>query len=43
LLRALYPAFTAKNQPCNYSVGYYFGKASPEEIEKLFTKLKTGK
>jgi hypothetical protein len=42
LLRALYPAFTAKNQPYNYRVGYYFGKASPEEIEKLFAKLKTG-
>jgi hypothetical protein len=43
LLRAIYPTFTAKNQPYNYRVGYYFGKASPEEIEKLFTKLKTGK
>ena len=43
LLRAIYPAFTAKNQTYSYRVGYYFGKGLPEEIEKLFARLKAGK
>jgi hypothetical protein len=40
LLRVIYPAFTTKNEAYSYRVGYYFGKESLEEVEKLFAKLK---
>ena len=43
LIRSIYPAFTEKNQTYTYSVGYYLGKESPEEIEKRFTQLKAAK
>ncbi len=41
LLRAIYPAFAEKNKTYTYRVGYYFGKESPEEIEKRFAQLKS--
>jgi hypothetical protein len=43
LLRVIYPAFTTKNETYSYRVAFYFGKELPEEIEKLFAKLKAGK
>ena len=43
LLRAIYPTFTTKNETYSYRVGYYLGKEPPEEVEKLFAKLKAGK
>ena len=39
LIRAVYPAFTEKDQPYTYRVGYYLGK---EEIEKLAATLESG-
>jgi hypothetical protein len=43
LMRVTYPAFTAKNEAYNYRVGYYFGKGSPEEIEKVLATLRAAK
>jgi hypothetical protein len=43
LLRVIYPAFTAKDGSYNYRVGYYFGKGSPEEIEKVLATLRAAK
>jgi hypothetical protein len=39
-IRASYAPFAAKDEPYSYRVGYYLGKQPPEEVEKLFTKLK---
>ena len=43
LVRTIYPPFTEKNKTYTYRVGYYFGKDSPEEIEKRFTQLRAAK
>jgi len=40
LIRVIYPDFAAKNETYKYRAAYYFGKASPEEIDKLFAKMK---
>jgi hypothetical protein len=40
LIRATYPAFTEKNQPYDYKVGYYLGTEPPENLDKLFARLK---
>jgi hypothetical protein len=40
LIRAIYPAFTEKNQVHSYKVGYYLGTESPENLEKLFARFK---
>jgi hypothetical protein len=42
-MRVIYPAFTAKHEAYNYRVGYYFGKGSPEEIEKVLATLRAAK
>jgi hypothetical protein len=43
LLRTIYPVFAEKNKTYTYRVAYYFGKESPEEIERRFTQLKAAK
>ena len=43
LMRVTYPTFTAKHEAYNYRVGYYFGKGSPEEIEKVLATLRAAK
>jgi len=40
LIRFTYRDFPTKNGTYEYRAAYYFGKAAPEEIEKLFAKLK---
>ncbi len=40
LIRAIYPAFTEKNQVYSYKVGYYLGTEPPESLDKLFARFK---
>ncbi|MGO8788725.1 MAG: hypothetical protein ACLQVL_15270 [Terriglobia bacterium] len=39
-LRLIYPDFTEKNAASTYRVAYYFGKATSEDIQQLYTRLK---
>jgi hypothetical protein len=41
-IRMIYPHFRAKNMLCSYRAAYFFGKASREEIQDLYTRLKSG-
>ena len=42
-IRMIYPSFRAKNTLYSYRAAYFFGKASREEIQDLYTRLRNGK
>jgi hypothetical protein len=42
-IRMIYPHFQAKNTLYSYRAAYFFGKASREEIQDLYTRLRNGK
>jgi hypothetical protein len=42
-IRLIYPDFSVKNQACTYRAAYFFGKATGEEVQGLYTRLKSGR
>jgi hypothetical protein len=42
-IRMIYPHFQSKNTRCSYRAAYFFGKATREEIQDLYSRLKNGK
>jgi len=42
-IRMIYPQFAEKNPTYTYRAAYFFGKATREEIQALYTRLKSGK
>ena len=42
-IRMIYPEFVEKNRTYTYRAAYFFGKATREEIEDLYARLKNGK
>ena len=42
-IRLIYPDFSVKNQPYTYRTAYFFGKATGEEIQELYQRLRSGK
>ncbi|MGA2984415.1 MAG: hypothetical protein ABSG32_11405 [Terriglobia bacterium] len=41
LLRIIYPAFAAPGRTYRYRAAYFFGKTARDQIESVFSKLKT--
>jgi hypothetical protein len=42
-IRMIYPEFVDKNRTYTYRAAYFYGKASLEEIQTLYARLKSGK
>jgi hypothetical protein len=42
-IRLIYPDFSVKNQTCTYRAAYFFGKATGEEVQGLYMRLKSGR